>query len=107
MFSRVRQEDSKQIKLLNEVMRLRSKISQVKWTIILYDLYVDRQRNKVELDNLNTIAQVLLKKDLKVDIKEKKKGKNIIVMEQVSEKQFLESKIDKQVFQVQEKTEKD
>ena len=107
MFSRVRQEDSKQIKLLNEVMRLRSKISQVKWTILLYDLYVDRQRNKVELDNLNTIAQVLLKKDLKVDIKEKKKGKNIIVMEQVSEKEFQASKIDKQVFQVQEKTEKD
>lgn len=75
MQSRIDPMDSNQTKLLNSIMRLRSQFSKVDKTIFLYDLYEDRVRNKVELDNLNTLALVLLKKDFKVNVIQKKRGK--------------------------------
>ena len=62
--------DQAQAKLLNELYRLQNKTDVKKKTIILYDLYTDRETNQLSLHNMHTCAKVIL--DNKIPVKAEK-----------------------------------
>lgn len=61
-------EDQLTVKMINELYRLGNQIENKKKTIILYDLFENREEHAVQLNNLHVCSQVILDQDLNVKI---------------------------------------
>ena len=60
--------DQLQIKLINELDKLENTVPKIKKTIVVYDVYNTLEDDKVFLNNMQVVAQVMLDKSLAVDI---------------------------------------
>lgn len=100
--SKILSADQLQIKLINELDKLENTVPKIKKTIVVYDVYNTLEDDKVFLNNMQVVAQVMLDKSLVVDIER-------IDLEEVSansyslaEKQQTTQKITTRVFEVEE-----
>ena len=66
--SKILSADQLQIKLINELDKLENTVPKIKKTIVVYDVYNTLEDDKVFLNNMQVVAQVMLDKSLVVDI---------------------------------------
>lgn len=66
--SKILSADQLQIKLINELDKLENTVPKIKKTIVVYDVYNTLEDDKVFLNNMQVVAQVMLDKSLAVDI---------------------------------------